>query len=74
MTPLFLVAHEDLRRSTRIRAVFDFLVDAFSKDASFFLNGGQSIFDGVALQCGVNADNPDHEHGPAPREELQAAQ
>lgn len=71
---LFLVAHEDLRRSTRIRAVFDFLVDAFSKDASFFLNGGQSIFEGVALQCGLNADNPDHEHGLAPREELQAAQ
>jgi len=71
---LFLVAHEDLRRSTRIRAVFDFLVDAFSKDASFFLNGGQSVFEGAALQCGLSAGNPDHEHGLAPREELTAAE
>ena len=71
---LFLVAHEDLRRSTRIRAVFDFLVEAFAKDASFFLNGGQSAFDGIAMQCGVNADSPDHEHGPVAREELQPAQ
>ena len=71
---LFLVAHEDLRRSTRIRAVFDFLVEAFAKDASFFLNGGVSAFEGVSMQCGVNADNPGHAHGPSPREELQAAQ
>lgn len=56
---LYLVAHEDLRRSTRIRAVFDFLVQAFAMDASLFLNGGTSAFDGQALQCG--ADNaPGH--------------
>ncbi len=71
---LYLVAHEDLRRSTRIRAVFDFLVDAFAKDASFFLNGGQSVFEGAALQCGLESDNPDHKHGLAPRENLHAAQ
>lgn len=71
---LFLVAHEDLRRSTRIRAVFDFLVDAFSKDVSYFLNGGASVFEGAVLQCGVNAGSPDHEHVLASREELTAAQ
>lgn len=71
---LFLVAHEDLRRSTRIRAVFDFLVEAFAKDASFFLNGGQSSFEGVAMQCGLSDDSSDHAHGPVVREGLQAAE
>ena len=41
---VFLVAHEDLRRSARIRAVFDFLTEAFSKDAAYFLNGGSSHY------------------------------
>lgn len=41
---VFLVAHEDLRRSARIRAVFDFLTEAFTKDATFFLNGGTSFY------------------------------
>lgn len=70
---LFLVAHEDLRRSTRIRAVFDFLVEAFSKDASFFLNGGTSVFEGVAMQCGGN-DDVGHKHSPLALEELSAAE
>ena len=65
---LFLVAHEDLRRSARIRAVFDFLVEAFSQDAAFFLNGGTSVFEDAALACGgVNADKPDHAHVPGSR-------
>jgi len=67
---IFLVAHEDLRRSARIRAVFDFLVDAFAQDAAFFLNGGQSVFESTAsgLACGgLNADNLDHVHAPASR-------
>jgi len=65
---IFLVAHEDLRRSARIRAVFDFLVDAFAQDAAFFLNGGQSVFESTAsgIVCGgINADDPDHAHAPA---------
>lgn len=73
---IFLVAHEDLRRSARIRAVFDFLVEAFAQDAAYFLNGGSSIFDNVAsgLSCGgANADNPDHVHAPGPRS-LDAAE
>lgn len=41
---LYLVAHQDLRRSARIRAVFDFLVGAFKKDAEFFTFGQPSHF------------------------------
>ena len=41
---LWLVAHEDLRKSRRIRSVFDFLVNAFKIDADYFLNGGESTF------------------------------
>ncbi len=61
---LYLVAHEDVRRSARIRAVFDFIGDAIKKDAAFFLNGGQSIFEGnAAMHCGADhTDNPDHKH------------
>ena len=58
---LYLVAHEDLRRSTRIRAVFDFLIDAFQQDAAMFLNGGISVFEKGQLQCGPD-DNPNHTH------------
>jgi len=55
---LFLVAHEDLRRSARIRAVFDFLVWAFAQDAAFFLNGGRSVFEAEGVVCSVpNAGN-----------------
>ena len=67
---IFLVAHEDLRRSARIRAGFDFLVEAFAQDAAFFLNGGESVFANniSGLSCsGVNADSPDHEHVPLSR-------
>ena len=71
---LFLVAHEDLRRSARIRAVFDFLVEAFAQDAAFFLNGGSSVFEAGGVTCGgPNASSPDHAHVPAPRS-LDAAQ
>lgn len=42
---LWLVAHEDLHKSRRIRTVFDFLVAAFKKDANYFLNGEVSAFD-----------------------------
>lgn len=42
---LFLVAHQDLKRSMRIRAVFDYLVTAFKKDAEFFKGLSTSEFD-----------------------------
>ena len=43
---LYLVSHEDLRRSQRIRAVYDFLADAFREDTDYFLNGGVSKYVG----------------------------
>ncbi len=43
---LYLVSHEDLRRSQRIRAVYDFLAEAFREDTDYFLNGGVSKFIG----------------------------
>jgi len=41
---LYLVAHQDLKRSARIRAVFDYLVEAFRQDSAFFSQGGESVF------------------------------
>ena len=41
---LYLVAHQDLKRSARIRAVFDYLVEAFRQDSTFFNEGGESVF------------------------------
>lgn len=61
---LWIVAHEDLTRSIRVRAVFDFVVDAIQKDRGFFYSGAPSIFENIAgLQCGGhNADDPNHAH------------
>ena len=41
---LYLVAHQDLKRSARIRAVFDYLVEAFRQDQDFIRGGGDSVF------------------------------
>ena len=41
---LYLVAHQDLKRSARIRAVFDYLGEAFRQDNEFFGRGGESLF------------------------------
>lgn len=41
---LYLVAHQDLKRSVRIRAVFDYLGEAFRQDQTFFREGGESVF------------------------------
>ena len=41
---LYIVAHEELRRSPRIRTVFDYIVDAFGRDARFFREGGESEY------------------------------
>lgn len=60
---LWIVAHEDLTRSARIRAVFNFLIDSILKDRAFFYQGAPSVFEACErLTCGgANADNP----GPA---------
>ena len=44
MESLYLVAHQDLKRSMRIRAVFDYLVGAFKEDNDFFKGVGGSEF------------------------------
>jgi len=41
---LYIVAHEELRRSPRIRTVFDYIVAAFAKDATFYREGGLSEY------------------------------
>lgn len=53
MESLYLVAHQDLKRSMRIRAVFDYLVGAFKQDAAFFKGQGTSEYD--CESCGVVA-------------------
>lgn len=53
MESLYLVAHQDLKRSMRIRAVFDYLVGAFKEDAAFFK--GQSTSEYDCGRCGVSA-------------------
>lgn len=45
MESLYLVAHQDLKRSMRIRAVFDYLVGAFKEDAAFFKGLNTSEFE-----------------------------
>ena len=45
MESLYLVAHQDLKRSMRIRAVFDYLVGAFKEDAAFFKGLNASEYD-----------------------------
>ena len=47
---LWLVAHEDLRRSPRIRAVFDTIADACERDRDFFEGRGPSRFQGPRLE------------------------
>ena len=61
---LWIVAHEDLTKSVRIRAVFDFLIDALKKDRAHFLGQAPSIFEcGQGLMCGDGSpESPDHKH------------
>ena len=46
---LYLVSHQDLRRSHRICAVFDFVGAAFKADQDFFLNGGAVSYTHLTL-------------------------
>jgi len=56
MESLYLVAHQDLKRSMRIRAVFDFLVEAFKKDQDFFKGGSKSVY-GAGKRSIADLDN-----------------
>ncbi len=61
---LWIVAHEDLTKSVRIRAVFDFLVDAIGQDKGFFYSGAASVFTDIdGLQCGDGSQSSvNHRH------------
>ena len=41
---LWLVAHEDLKKSARVRVAFDFLADSLLKDHEHFRHGTESVF------------------------------
>ncbi len=41
---LWVVAHEDLKKSARVRAAFDFIVDALQQDSEHFKSGAQSVY------------------------------
>jgi len=41
---LWVVAHEDLKKSARVRAAFDFIVDALQQDHAHFRTGAPSVF------------------------------
>ena len=56
---LWVVAHEDLRKSARIRAAFDFLVEALHADSGHFRYGEASC---IETLC--NPDGPFHRHRP----------
>ena len=65
--PLYLVAHQDLRRSARIRAVFDYLVEAFRQDNAFIREGGPSVFQpGRRDIAPPSASRGAASHGPLP--------
>jgi len=51
---LWVVAHEDLKKSARVRAAFDFIVDALQKDSEHFISGAPSVF--VHMTCPSLAD------------------
>lgn len=41
---LWVVAHEDLKKSARVRATFDYIIDALQKDHAHFKSGAPSVF------------------------------
>ena len=41
---LWVVAHEDLKKSARVRATFDYIIDALQKDHAHFKTGAPSVF------------------------------
>lgn len=41
---LWVVAHEDLKKSARVRATFDYIIDALQKDHEHFKSGAPSVF------------------------------
>jgi len=71
MESLYLVAHQDLKRSMRIRAVFDYLVGAFKEDAGFFKGLNSSQFD--CKSRGIRSGDNMLPQGTHPTKELPIA-
>jgi len=72
---LYLVAHQDLKRSLRIRAVFDFLVGAFRQDSAFFSGVGESTFECDYCQTGSGKKGMSLSTAPGQkRNQLEAAE
>ncbi|MEP6342756.1 MAG: LysR family transcriptional regulator [Maricaulaceae bacterium] len=61
---LWLVAHEDLRKSRRIRTVFDYLVKAFKVDTDHFLKGKPSAYGPQAMEVSQPLTTPSYESPP----------
>lgn len=51
---LWVVAHEDIKRSARVRAAFDFIVSALKQDKDHFRRGSPSVF----IECVISLDTP----------------
>ena len=47
---LWVVAHETVRRSARIRACFDHIIDAMRRDAAYFEAGRDTVLDQAAAE------------------------
>ncbi len=54
---LWVVAHEDLKKSARVRAAFDFLIYALQQDSDHFRHGGPSVY--CHLHCAAIQTNKD---------------
>lgn len=74
MESLYLVAHQDLKRSLRIRAVFDYLVGAFKQDTAFFTGEGESTFECEHYQSGGQIAGMNISPGSRTPGHLQAAE
>ena len=62
---LWVVAHEDLKKSTRIRAAFDFLIEALQADSGHFRHGEASCFSGGCSPSGIFHRHDDKHAKPA---------
>ncbi len=66
---LWVVAHEDLRKSTRIRAAFDYLIEALQADAGHFRYGEASCVSGTC-----SAKSVFHRHDAGAKSDSVAAE
>ena len=56
---LWVVAHEDIKRSARVRAAFDFIVKSLKQDKDHFRYGAPSVF----IECLITLETPGAQTG-----------